>query len=206
MDNVNMSGVKTAAVIDASNTTILEPGMINAWASGNGYAPGAGATNSIIKPTKQENAIMPAKKVASLLDSDGNIYGQSRPQYQSLPASSFISAKANGATGDGVTDDTQAIISLLQKVAGTNNVAYFEHGAYLVKDTITVPPNVMMTGEIWPLIVADSASFNDASNPKAVFQVGSSGGQQGFFANQRLHLRDQRTGSGSYHGRVEPAI
>ena len=37
-----------------------------------------------------------------------------------------------------------------------------------------------MTGEIWPLIVADSASFSDVNNPKPVFQVGQSG-QNGFF-------------------------
>ncbi|KAF2480880.1 pectate lyase superfamily protein-domain-containing protein [Neohortaea acidophila] len=184
MDNVDMSGVRTAAVVDNSGTTILEPGMIAAWASGNGYSntgySGRG-TQTVLQPTRQENTITPATKASSLLDGQGNIFGQSRPQYETYPVTSFLSAKQNGCAGDGVTDDTAAVTALLQKVAGTNNIAYFEHGAYLIKDTVTIPPNVMMTGEIWPLIVADSASFSDESAPKPVFQVGQSGGQQGFF-------------------------
>lgn len=180
LDNVDMSGVGTAAIVDSNNATILEPGMVTAWASGNGYHAAPHGTQTIMQPTKQENAIVGARKAPGLLDRSGSIFGQSRPQYEGYPATSFVSAKSNGCAGDGTTDDTAAINTLLQKVAGTSNVAYFEHGAYLVKDTITVPPNVLMTGEIWSLIVADSASFNDESNPKPVFQVGLSGGEQGF--------------------------
>lgn len=180
IDNVDMTGVRTAAVVDYSNTTILAPGKIEAWASGMGYLATPQGTNTIVKGTRQENPITAAHKDPRLLDPNGNIFGQTRPQYEDLPTSSFISAKSNGCAGDGTTDDTAAIKQLLSKVAGTNNVAYFEHGAYLVKDTITVPPNVKMTGEIWSLIVADSASFSDVSKPKPVFQVGRSGGEQGY--------------------------
>ena len=63
--------------------------------------------------------------------------------------------------------------------------AYFEHGAYLIKDTVTVPSGVKIAGSIWPLILADGASFNDSSNPKPVFRIGvlrsASNGRQDTF-------------------------
>jgi glucan 1,3-beta-glucosidase len=44
-----------------------------------------------------------------------------------------------------------------------------------VTDTITVPKDIRITGEIWPMILAGGDSFSDQSKPKAVFQVGKSG-------------------------------
>jgi glucan 1,3-beta-glucosidase len=180
LNNVDMTGVSDAAVVDYSNNTILAPGLIDAWASGNGYTAAKNPTNTQIQGTKQENPIAKPIKAPSLLDSNGNIFTRSRPQYENLTVDSFISAKENGCAGDGTTDDTQAVQSLLQQAASQNKVAYFEHGAYLIKDTVKVPAGTKMTGSIWPLILADSASFNDSSNPKPVFQVGQSG-QQGTF-------------------------
>ena len=181
IDNVDMSGVSQAAVVDYSNNTVLAPGNIDAWASGNGYTASRQSTDTVMAGQRQENPIAAPTKAKSLLDSDGRIFAISRPQYESLPTGSIVSAKQSGCAGDGKTDDTAAIKSLLQQVANTEKVAYFEHGAYLVTDTITVPANVKMTGEIWSLILADSASFNDASHPKPVFQVGKSGGEPGYF-------------------------
>lgn len=181
LNNVDMTGVSTAAVVDNSNNTILAPGKIDAWSSGMGYTASKNPTDTSIQGTRQENPIATPVKAPSLLDSNGNIFTQSRPQYESLTVSSFLSAKENGCTGDGFTDDTQAVQSFLQMAAQQNKVAYFEHGAYLIKDTVTVPPGVQITGCIWPLILADSASFSDVDNPKPVFQVGQSAGQQGTF-------------------------
>jgi len=181
LDNVDMSGVKIAAVVDVNNATILEPGKVQSWASGNGYTPSRKGTQTPLIPKKQENAVAAPKKAPSLLDGDGNIFTQSRPQYETYTASSFLSAKQNGCAGDGSTDDTAAITNLLQQSASQNKVAYFEHGAYLVKDTILVPSGARMTGQIWPLILADGASFNNTSKPKPVFQVGKAGGEKGSF-------------------------
>lgn len=181
LDNVDMSGVSIAAVVNYNNETVLAPGFIHAWAEGIGYTASAQGTDTVMKGVRLQNTITAPHKDPQLLDSQGNIFSKSRPQYETYPATSIVSAKSNGCKGDGVSDDTAAIQTLLQQVAGTNKVAYFEHGAYLVKNTVTVPPNVMMTGEIWPLIVADSASFSDMANPKPVFRIGQSGGQQGYF-------------------------
>jgi hypothetical protein len=181
LDNVDMTGAKTA-VAAYPDTPVLPGGsIVPSWASGNGYTASRGSTQNTMQGNKQENAISPPSKAKSLLDSSGNVYTISRPQYETMSASSFLSAKQNGCAGDGKTDDTAAIVNLLQQSASQNKVAYFEHGAYLVKDTVLVPPGASMTGEIWPLILADGASFNNTSQPKPVFQVGKPGGQQGTF-------------------------
>ncbi len=183
LDNVDMSGAKTA-VANIDGTEILAGGQkVASWASGNGYSPARGhgtSSTTALQGTRQENNIMSPKKAPGLLDSNGNLVTASRPQYETLPASSFISAKSNGCNGDGVTDDSAAIANVLQMSAKSGQVAYFEHGAYLVKSTVQVPAGAKMTGEIWPLILADGASFNKTIDPTPVFQVGSDGEQGSF--------------------------
>src|SRR6202030_1783105 len=105
----------------------------------------------------------------------GNVFTRSKPQYESLPVSAFLSTKAHGAKGDGVTDDTAAIQALFDSASATD-VVYFDHGAYVITSTVKVPKNIRITGEIWPLILAGgSTSFKDQANPQPVFQVGQPG-------------------------------
>lgn len=176
LNNVDLAGVQTGAVVDYKNETILQPGLVRAWSSHDGYE----ANNQGISRIKSGPTPSRASgDVSSLLNSDGHMFSKSRPQYRDYRRASFITAKTHGCAGDGVTDDTAAINSMLNTAAGTDNVVYFEHGAYLVKDTIRVPANVEITGECWPLIVADSKSFNDPNKPKPVIQVGAPGGERG---------------------------
>jgi hypothetical protein len=171
IDNTDMSGVSTAAVWSAKEQkTVLAPGMIKTWAQGNGYTDSTTGNATI-------GEIASPGKAPSLLGADGKIFGRSKPQYEGVPAANFLSAKDNGCVGDGETDDTENIRAFLKKVAAQNGaIAYFDHGAYLIKDTITLPDEIKITGEVWPLLVADGPSFSDISNPKPVIQVGSTGG------------------------------
>lgn len=112
---------------------------------------------------------------ASLLDSTGKWFTKSRPQYEGVAASQFVSIKSKGAVGDGATDDTAAIQAAFDSVTD-GQIVYFDHGAYLITDTVKVPANIKITGEMWPLIMAaGSANFQDQANPKPVFQVGNAG-------------------------------
>jgi glucan 1,3-beta-glucosidase len=113
------------------------------------------------------------KKPASLLSGD-KIFERSKPQYENVPVSSFVSVKSQGAKGDGVTDDTAAIQRILNS-ATTDQIVYFDHGAYVITDTVNVPKNIRITGEIWPLIMASGPAFSDQNNPKPVFRVGAPG-------------------------------
>lgn len=171
LDNVDMSTGVNVGVQNWNGELLLPAGKISSWALGNGYyQTGTGLTKS------RAAAAPPAapRKAPSLLDPKGKIFGRNKPQYENVPASGIKSAKHDGGCkGDGVTDDTACVQAFLSNAAASGSVAYFDHGAYIITDTIKVPTTIRITGEIWPLIVAKG--FNDVNNPKPVWQVGSPG-------------------------------
>jgi hypothetical protein len=114
-------------------------------------------------------------KPAGLLASNGHIFTRSKPQYENVPANKFVSVKRFGARGDGVADDTAAIQAAVN-AAAADEVVFFPHGAYLIHDTVNIPANIRITGEIWPLIMAaGNSNFQDQRNPKPMLRVGRAG-------------------------------
>lgn len=172
LDNVDMSSNVPIAVSDyGSDSTVLAGNVkITSWAQGN--MPGTGSPTSSKAIQGSQTVIT---KSASLLDSAGNVFARSRPQYETVGVSSFVSVKARGAKGDGVTDDTAALQAVFNNIT-SDQIVYFDHGAYLVTHTIKVPKDVRVTGEVWPVVVAGgSTSFSNAANMTPVFQVGQPG-------------------------------
>jgi glucan 1,3-beta-glucosidase len=170
LDNVDMTNNVPVAVSNAGTGATILAGntKISSWIQGREYLS-ANAGNAV------QRSQTSATKPATLLNADGTVFTRSKPQYEGLPVSAFLSTKANGAKGDGVTDDTAAIQALFNS-ASASDVVYFDHGAYIITDTIKVPKNIRITGEIWPLIMAGgSTSFKDQASPKPVFQVGQPG-------------------------------
>lgn len=171
LDNVDFTG-SSVAVATAGGSTILAGGSVVAsWAQGNTYTP-QGSSGTFVKARVQGKQTAPSKP--SILFDGGTVFERSRPQYEGLPVSSFVSVKSSGAKGDGVTDDTKAIQSVLNN-AKKGQVVYFDHGAYIISDTIKVPKTIKITGEIWPLILASGKKFQDQTKPAPVFQVGQPG-------------------------------
>ena len=76
--------------------------------------------------------------------------------------------------GDGETDDSIAIQSILDKYSGCK-IIYFDAGTYYVNKTIKVPVGSIIVGEIWSTIIGGGSAFSDQSNPTPVIQVGSPG-------------------------------
>ncbi|KAK4945368.1 hypothetical protein LTR66_014403, partial [Elasticomyces elasticus] len=166
LDNVDFSG-STTAVQSADGATILAGGsVVKSWGQGREYQ---GANGHRI-----QGDLTAPNKPASLLDSNGKIFERSKPQYESYPSSSFVSVKTAGAVGDGVADDTAAIQKAMDNIQA-GQILYFDHGAYVITSTVKVPKNIMITGEMWPLIMASGSFFTDQANPKAVFQIGQPG-------------------------------
>lgn len=173
IDNVDFTGVQTA-VQDFTGKSLLAGGhVVQSWAQGQTAGASTGRVqDSFNTPTKP----------TTLLNSEGNIFTKSRPQYENVPVSQFVSLKSKGASGDGVTDDTAALQSAIDGLAD-GEILYVDHGAYLITKTVTVPggKNIKITGEMWPLFMASGAAFNDMANPVAVFQVGKESGDVGSF-------------------------
>ena len=177
IDNVDFTG-STNAIVHASGSTVLAGGSkVSSWGQGSGYTTGSGVTSKKRAANAQipiHGALTAPTKPTGLLTEQGTVFERSKPQYETLPSSAFLSVKSNGAIGDGVTDDTAAIQKIFNQ-ATTGQVVYFDHGAYLISSTVKVPANITITGEIWPLIMAAGPAFSDQNNPAPVFQVGQPG-------------------------------
>ncbi|CAI7573364.1 unnamed protein product [Penicillium discolor] len=126
-----------------------------------------------VSSARTQSTLKTASKPASLLKG-GAIFERSKPLYEDLAASSFISVKSAGAKGDGTTDDTEAIQKIFDSYKD-GQVIYFDHGAYVITSTIKVPKDIKITGEIWPMLMAHGKKFADQKNPVPVFQVGQKG-------------------------------
>ncbi|KZZ91766.1 glucan 1,3-beta-glucosidase GLUC78 precursor [Moelleriella libera RCEF 2490] len=169
LDNVDMRQNVPVAVQNGGNKQTILGGntLVGSWSQGRAYnGPNAqsaqGARNAVPKP-------------GALTDGSGKIVTRSKPQYENVDASRFVSVKSRGARGDGSTDDTAAIQAVFNSVGG-DQIVYFDHGAYVITDTVRVPKDVKVVGEIWPLILAGgNRNFKDMANPKPVFQVGQAG-------------------------------
>ena len=187
IDNCDFSGCP-AAVVDVKGSTILKGGAsVSSWVQGHVYSTGTdespsvsdNSTSTCTTPTGTASAstvqgtLTAPSKPASLL-TNGKVFERSKPQYESVPASSFLSAKANGCKGDGTTDDTAAVQALFNK-ATKDQIVYFDHGAYVITSTVKVPKDIRITGEIWPILMASGSNFASASSPTPVFQVGQPG-------------------------------
>ena len=104
IENVDMSTNVPVAVKNAGTGATLLGGnkKVASWIQGREYL----AANS---GKAVQGSTYSTTKPAGLLGPDGRVFTKSKPQYENVPTSSFISVKSKGAKGDGVTDDTAAI-------------------------------------------------------------------------------------------------
>ncbi|KAI5303980.1 hypothetical protein KEM56_006991, partial [Ascosphaera pollenicola] len=159
-----------------------------------GTAPGSGTTTPAAVPTTtpgsgsestcasiptlasaRASETQAAAPIPSALLGNGNkVAERSRPQYEDVPVSSFISVKSKGAKGDGNTDDTEAFQRAIDDLQG-GQILYIDHGLYALHDTIKVSKDIKITGEMWPVLLATGDNFGDQHNPRALLQVGQPG-------------------------------
>ncbi|KAI6091191.1 glycoside hydrolase family 55 protein [Hypoxylon rubiginosum] len=168
LDNVDMSeGVPTAIQYAKDKSAILKGNQkVVGFAQGRQYN---GAVGKTIQTAKDS-----VRKPNQLLGDDGKIFTRVKPQYETVSSSKFVSVKTAGAKGDGQTDDTAAIQKVFDN-AKEGDIIYFDHGAYVVSDTVKIPKDIKITGEMWPLLMATGDKFMDSTKPKPVFQVGQAG-------------------------------
>jgi glucan 1,3-beta-glucosidase len=168
IDNTQFTNSPIAVQNPHTGRTVLTGNRkIASFVSGRAYT---GTSGSAV----QAERTAPSKP-AVLLDNAGNIFTRSKPQYQNVPASKFISVKRFGAVGDGKADDTAALQAAFN-AAAVDEVVFVPHGAYLITNTINVPANIRIVGEIWPLLMAaGNSNFKDQNNPKPMLRVGQPG-------------------------------
>jgi glucan 1,3-beta-glucosidase len=184
LDNVNF--VNTDPAISYPNLTVIASGnrKIDHFVQGRVYS----AYESSYKGENNLTCYGPAARAArvqqqagtipkspNLLRPDGTYFYRSKPQYEGVPVEKFKSSMDFGCLGDGVTDETACVQNFLNSIK-QDEIAYFDHGYYIITNTIECPINIKITGEFWPvLMVMDTGNFGDIKNPKVAFRVGKPG-------------------------------
>ncbi|PHH90998.1 hypothetical protein CDD83_2019 [Cordyceps sp. RAO-2017] len=168
LDNVDMSKGVEAAVQVKDGETLLKGGtLIGSWMQGRQYTDASG---SLIRDVR-EGRTADERPAVLRMDGSNKFFSRSTPQYLDADPSKIISVKSKGATGDGVTDDTKALQNIFSSLAD-DQIVYFDHGAYLISDTVVIPANARIVGEIWPLIRVGGEAFQNADDPRPALQVG----------------------------------
>jgi glucan 1,3-beta-glucosidase len=123
LENIKLNNVPVA--VTGYGNVLLQGGTttITSWGQGNKYSPDG--------PNKFQGTITTAARPQSLLDGSGKYYSVSKPQYENLNKNDFISARDQGATGNGQDDDTNAVQKAIRLAVEQNKVVFFEHGRKL---------------------------------------------------------------------------
>ena len=170
IENVALNNVLVAVQYGPLKSTYLGgttgKTTITGWQTGNVYAPTG--------PSTKQGSFTPPARPASLV-SNGKFYERSKPQYENLPVTSFVSARSGGAKGDGVTDDTTALQNLLNSAASAGKIAFIDAGTYKVTKTISIPKGSKVVGESYSVIMSTGSYFGSVTAPQPVVQVGNAG-------------------------------
>ncbi|KAI9370088.1 pectate lyase superfamily protein-domain-containing protein [Aspergillus egyptiacus] len=170
-----VAGTTSSVVESAPSDTQVPSASTSSSAPTPGVIHGPGQCSArAVTRTRVQTTVPRSSKPEPLLAGNGKVFERSKPLYETYPASSFVSVKSAGAKGDGTTDDTAAIQSILDG-ATEDQIIYFDHGAYVITDTIHVPANIKIVGEVWPVLMAHGAKFADETNPIPLLQVGNAG-------------------------------
>ncbi|KAG6828147.1 hypothetical protein H0H92_009035 [Tricholoma furcatifolium] len=169
IDNMHLENVKIA-IADSDDRIIVGGGAytdIKAWGQGNMYS-GYNSTGNF-----NQGFIDIATKPSALLDSTGRVFGKSQPQYAGYSVRQFLSAKDYGARGDGITDDTGALLSVMNEAILQDKIVFLDAGTYIVTRSFIIPAGSRIVGEAWPVIAGRGIMFSDQNSPRPVVRVGT---------------------------------
>lgn len=177
LDNLQVTDLPgTTTVVGLAGGAVIESTSADtqyvSWSLGTTYLDFDGPVSSNYSTAQ---TLPPPQKPAVLLASNGSIFAQSKPQYETLSVESFVDVKTYGAMGNGGNDDTAAINYALGNCSSMGLVCYFPMGVYMVSDTVLVPVNSRIVGIGYPQIMATGDNFNDPTNPTVMVQVGNLG-------------------------------
>ena len=173
LQNVGFFNVQTAVHDVIANKTLLAGGnqvLMNGWGIGSITNP-AGVTSF----AAGRNVSVPARPAALLgtayTNMKPNWFTRRRPTYYNVPDSKVLNVRALGAKGDGKTDDSAVLNAILANASSTSSIVFFPYGVYLVKDTVHIPPNSRVIGQVWSQIMGSGPNFANEKSPRPVVQV-----------------------------------
>lgn len=168
LENISYNGVTVA--IDGS--TILSGDVTDTWVYGDVYASGSSSASRAYGTTETTPR-------SSVLLSDGSYFiTEYPPTFQEYSVDQVLNIKSVTdlpVYGDGSTDDTANINSILSQYAGCY-VIYFPAGTYIVTDTILVPSGSRIYGDAYgSAISALGSNYYNPDAPGTMIQIGNAG-------------------------------
>ncbi|KAI0017828.1 glycoside hydrolase family 55 protein [Xylariomycetidae sp. FL0641] len=171
IENVSLKNVPVAVRYGPTKATLLAGSTgsktIASWLTGHVYNPTG--------PKVVAGTVAVPPRPAGLVR-NGKYYERSKPSYAGLLSSAFLSVRAGGAKGDGVTDDTAALQKVINNAVAMGKVVFFDAGTYKVTRTLLIPAGSKIVGEGYASIMSSGAFFNNINAPQVVVQVGKPGG------------------------------
>jgi glucan 1,3-beta-glucosidase len=165
LENVDFNNVQVAVQGPGGAAIAGGTMTVAAWGQGHGYTSKG--------PTRFQGNI-PAFSRPGQLRSSSKYYERSKPQYEDVPVSQFVSVRGNYARGNGIDDDTAALQNTINSATAAENIVFVDAGIYRVISTISIPPGARIVGETYSMIMG-SGGFLDMNNLQVVVRVGNSG-------------------------------
>lgn len=165
LQNVGFFNVQQAIVAETITEPLLAGGnevLVDSWGFGM-YANPSGtffAQQSDLATMERKAAV-----VGSNIYVKPNIFTRRRPQYYDLQGSQVFDVRSYGAKGDGNTDDTVVLNSILGVAANLSAIVYFSYRIYVIQDTLNIPKNSRIIGQAWPQIMVKGLKFHDVNAP-----------------------------------------
>lgn len=91
--------------------------------------------------------------------------------------STFVSVIDKGAVGDGVTDDTEAIMTAVEAARANNKALYFPNGTFLTRKSIILTSGMRITGE--PNAIIQNAAATIEGGGKCPYSITTADAAQG---------------------------
>jgi len=109
LKNIVLKNVNTGVLTGSKVVLTGGSKTVAGWAQGNVYSGTSGS------PVFTQGAVNLAS-IPDVLLEGGKLYGKGHPQYANYAVSQFVSVRAEGAKGDGSSDDTAALQAIFNKV------------------------------------------------------------------------------------------
>ncbi|KAF7596872.1 hypothetical protein BBP40_011917 [Aspergillus hancockii] len=166
IQNLSHDTNNAIAVDSNGNVKLVAVSHVDTWVWGN-VTPGQYETGTSFATTRPD-----------VLLADNKYFTRAQPTYAEYASDQVVNVKAvdgHSVYGDGSTDDSASLNAILADNAANCKITYFPYGVYIVKETLVIPEGSRIMGEAWPVIAGAGDAFKDASNPKAVVQIGHEG-------------------------------
>ena len=166
IENLTHDNSNAIAVDSTGNVRLAATSHVETWLWG-----------TLVPGDFETGATKTTRRASNLLSGD-KYFIKAQPSYANYSSEDVVNVKTVSGLavkGDGETDDTKALNTILAQNAANCKITYIPFGVYRVSDTINIPVGSRVVGEAWSVISGFGSAFKDTSKPKAVVRIGNPG-------------------------------